>query len=349
MSQMMRFACMIHKECSVTMERPIPELGPHEVLIRQIACNICTADYGQWLGQREHQGYPMVGGHEGCATVEAVGSKVTSCKVGDFVGVNSYPGCGTCGACIKGQVSRCENPPKQITPDGYRGEFGFSTHAVWDERALIQLNPELDPACAGFLEPLATVIRGQKKLRLAAFETVAVIGAGTMGMLNALEARARGARVIVSEPMEKKRNVARSLGFAVIDPSAEDPIVRVKEFTGGIGVDCVIVAVTSAIANAQAMDMVKKIDGRVLFFAAGYPAPALDIDSNMVHYRRMELIGTYGGDHEDFEDAAKQLNTGMVDVSALVEPERFPLTRMQEAFAAAATPGMYRVCVNCQE
>jgi len=110
---------MIHKGCSVTMERPIPELDPHDVLIRNISCNICTTDYGQWLGLREHQGYPMVGGHEGCGTVEAVGSEVRSCKAGDFVGINSYVRCGICEPFRKGEFSRCENPPKLITEDGY--------------------------------------------------------------------------------------------------------------------------------------------------------------------------------------------------------------------------------------
>ena len=71
----MTFACMVHKGLSVIKEREIPELGPNEVLVKNIACNICTTDYGQWMGLREHQGYPMVGGHEGCGTVEKVGKK----------------------------------------------------------------------------------------------------------------------------------------------------------------------------------------------------------------------------------------------------------------------------------
>lgn len=349
MGKTMRFACLTKKGCSVIMERPIPELGSHQVLVKNISNNICTTDYGQWLGLREHQGYPMVGGHEGCGTVEAVGSDVKSCKAGDFVGINSYLGCGFCGHCRKGEVSQCPNPPKMITADGFLGEFGFSTHAVWDEGAIVHMNPSLDPACAGFLEPLATVVKGQKKLRLKAFETVVVIGGGTMGMLNALQARASGARVILSEMMPKKVALARKLDFEVIDPSKEDPIARTKELTEGMGADCVIVAVGVTQANKQALEMVKKVDGRVLQFAAGYPAPALEIDSNEVHYRRLEIIGTYGADNEDFEDAARMLNSGMIDVSGLVETERFPLTHMQEAFAAAATPGMYRVCVDCQQ
>ena len=349
MKENMRFACMIHKGCSVIKERAIPELAPNEVLVKNIACNICTTDYGQWMGLREHQGYPMVGGHEGCGVVEKVGTEVQYCKPGDFVGINSYKGCGICGYCRKGEVSKCENPPKLMTKDGYLGEFGFSTHAVWEENAVIKMNPKLDPGCAGFLEPLATVIKGQKKLRLASFETVVVIGGGTMGMLNALEARARGARVIVSELMEKKLALAKELGFETVDSGKEDAVRRVKELTDGKGADCVIVAVGVKGANQQSIDMVKNIDGRILLFAAGYPAPPMDVDSNLLHYRRLELIGTYGADNEDFEDAANRLNQGMIDVSGLIEPVRYPLTKMQEAFQAASTPGMYRVCVECQK
>lgn len=349
MKNKMRFACMTKKGCSVIMEREIPALGSHDVLVRNVSCNICTTDYGQWLGLREHQGYPMVGGHEGSSIVEVVGSEVSSCKVGDFVGINSYLGCGYCTHCKKGEVSLCKNPPEYLTEDGFLGEFGFSTHSIWDEKTLVQMNPNLDPACAGFLEPLATVVKGQKKLRLQPFENVVVIGAGTMGMLNALEARARGTRVIVSEMIPKKLELAKSLGFEVIDSKNEDPIARAKELTDGEGADCAIVAVGVTNANDQALEMVKKIDGRILMFAAGYPAPALTIDSNVVHYRRLEIIGTYGADNADFEEAAKMLNSKMVDPAFLIEPERFPLTKMQDAFAAAATPGMYRVCVECQK
>lgn len=349
MDKIMRFACLIKKGCCEIMERPVPELGPHEVLIKNIACNICTTDYGQWLGLREHQGYPMVGGHEGCGTIEEVGSEVTTCKKGDFVSVNVYKGCGTCSHCRKGEFSQCENPPKLITPDGFLGEFGFSTYAIWDEYSIIQMNPKLDPACAGFLEPLATVVKGQKKLRLAPVETVVVIGGGTMGMLNALECRACGARVIVSEMIPKKLEIARKAGFEVIDSGKEDPVERVKAMTNGKGADCVIVAVGVVKANEQALEMVKKNDGRILQFAAGYPAPVMNMDWNQIHYRRLELIGTFGADADDFEDAAAMLNAGIIDVSDLVEPERFPLTEMHKAYEAAATPGMYRVCVECQK
>ena len=95
--------------------------------------------------------------------------------------------------------------------------------------------------------------------------------------------------------------------------------------------------------------MVKDMDGRILFFAAGYPAPELEIDSNVIHYRRLEMIGTYAADTIDFFTAGNMLNSGAVDVSKLVEPVKYKLDDVQEAFKAAATPGMYRVSVLLNE
>ena len=94
------------------------------------------------------------------------------------------------------------------TEDGYcYGFFGFSDYCVKDARSLYKVRSDLNPAEAAFLEPLATVLPGLKKLRVTPFETVVVIGAGTMGLLNAQTARAYGARIIISEIMGKKINI----------------------------------------------------------------------------------------------------------------------------------------------
>ena len=180
------------------------------------------------------------------------------------------------------------------------------------------------------MEPFATVIHGAKKLRLKPFETVVVIGAGTMGLINAQTAKAYGCRVIVSEMIPKKIETAKAMGFEVIDCNESDPVEKVS-------------------ANSQGLEMLKQNDGRMLLFAAGYPVPELKVDSNMLHYRKMELIGTFGADHEDFKEAAKALSTKVVDVSKLVEEKKFPLSRLQDAYEEASKPGMYRVSVMLDE
>ena len=78
MGMKMKFGCLVKKGVAEVRERDLPEVGPYDVLLHMKACNICTTDYGQWLGLREHQGYPMAGGHEAAGIVEQVGEKVTA-------------------------------------------------------------------------------------------------------------------------------------------------------------------------------------------------------------------------------------------------------------------------------
>ena len=139
------------------------------------------------------------------------------------------------------------------------------------------------------------------------------------------------------------------MGFEVIDAGNSDPVEEVKNLTGGVGADAVIVAVGLTLANNQAIEMLKPTDGRILFFAAGYPAPQLDFDSNLVHYKRLELIGTFAADSIDFFTAGKMLSDRSVDVSKIIEPTKFKLDDVQKAFEMAAKPGMYRVSVLLQD
>lgn len=342
--KMMKFACLKEKGIAELRERPLPELGDYDVLVDMKACNICTTDYQQWLGLREHQGYPMAGGHEASGIVKEVGAKVADLKPGDLV-ATGYTGCGYCEACRKGEVDQCADM-NHDTEDGYKwGFFGFSNYTVKKVSGLYKIKSTVNPSEAGFLEPLATVIHGANKLRIKPFETVVVIGAGTMGLINAQVAKAYGCRVIVSEMMEKKINTAKAMGLEVIDCNKDNPVEKVKELTDGEGADAVIIAVGATVANKQGLEMLKNKDGRLLVFAAGYPAPELDIDSNETHYRRIEVIGTFGANTTDFAEAAKALSTGVVDVSKIVEEKTFTLDQIQEAYELASKPGMYRVSV----
>ncbi|MBO0456156.1 alcohol dehydrogenase catalytic domain-containing protein [Enterococcus hulanensis] len=330
-------------------ERELPPIGKNQVLVKNLACNICTTDYGQWLGLREHQGYPMAGGHESSGEIVALGEGVTDFEVGDKVAL-AYDGCGECTACRKNDFLHCANEDSnKKTEDGYLGTFGFANYSVRNTRALIKMNKILDPSEAAFLEPLATVCKGLKKLRIKPFETVVVIGGGTMGLLNAVAAKAYACRVIVTEMMEKKIKTAQSMGLEVIDAGKYDPAKKVVEMTDGEGADVVIIAAGVTQANNQAFEIVKKTDGRILFFAAGYPSPDMTMDSNTIHYRRMELIGTFAADNEDFFTAGDLLNSGRVQVTKLLEEKRFKLADSQKAFELASKPGMFRVSIRLQE
>ncbi len=165
-----------------------------------------------------------------------------------------------------------------------------------------------------------------------------------MGVLNALVAKAEGCEVMITEMMDKKIEVAKELGLNVVDVKEKDPVEAVKEWTDGRGVDAVILAVGVTAANDQALEMIKRLHGRILMFAAGYPAPELHVDSNLIHYRKMELIGTFSADKCDFERAAELMREKKIDLSKLVEA-KYKLDDVEQAFEAAIVPGAYRVSV----
>lgn len=328
---------------------PLPKMKDDEIVVKQEACNICTTDYTQWQGKREHQGYPMASGHEGSGIVIAKGAKVgDELQIGDRVAL-TYAYCGHCKPCRLGHQIECVEKNNLVSyfcksELGYYGTYGFANYFVRPARYMIKMDRDLDAAEAGFLENVATVINGIRKLRLAAMETVVVIGAGTMGLLNAQVARAYGARVIVSEMMENKLKTATDMGFVTVNPAKENAAERVKELTDGRGADAVIMAVGATKANDQAIEMAKKLDCRILYFAASYPPPELHVDSNMIHYRKFELIGAFEADQRDFFDAADLLNRRCIDTAPLIGA-RFPLDEIEKAFEAATVPGSYRVAL----
>ena len=347
MSEKFKYGVLVEKGKAEVHEEVLREVGDDEVLVKQDACNICTTDYTQWLGLREHQGYPMAGGHEGNGIVIKKGKNVKEFELGDRVAA-IYDHCGKCEYCKKGEINLCTETKKLMAFKGGTAFFGFADYAVRNTVELVKLRQDINPSAGGFVEPLATVVCAQKKLKHQLGDIVVVIGAGTMGILNAMVARLYGSKVYISELLDKKIEKARELGFEVIDAKETDPVEFVKEVTNGKKADTIIMAVGATGANAQALEMIKDRDGQFLYFSAGYPKPELNIDSNDLHYRRLDLIGAYAAEMEDFYMSAKLLNTGLIDTEPLVEA-KYLQKDIQAAFEHASKEGMYRVSLIMNE
>lgn len=335
-------------ETAEVIDRELPELGEHDVLVKIDANNICTSEYGAFNGARKRP-LPLVFGHEWAGTVVEVGSAVDSVAVGDYI-ASGYQYDPYSEPSREGRTSECTKlqSADHPNPDGYFGNAGCANYAVAKEVSCYKIDKGIDPSVAALLEPLGTCCAGFRRFGIEYGQTVVVIGAGTMGVLNALVAKAHGCRVIITEMMPKKLETAAKLGLETIDVSKCDPVEKVRELTGGKGADGVIIAVGASGAYAQALEMAKEKRAHLLIFAAGYPAPKWELDPNTVHYRRMVIVGSYGADAVDFREAASMINMGAADFSQLVE-EKIPLDKIQEAFEEACKPGMYRISVQCQE
>lgn len=333
------------KEQLTIENRTLPELTPDSVLVKIKACNICTSEYGVYNGSRTRP-YPLVFGHEWAGEVLETGSHVDHLKKGDMVACG-YEFDPTSPESLEGRTGECRHikTANDLNPDGYYGNAGFAEYAVKSKVGLYRIAPGVDPAVAGLLEPIASVVFGLRKLNVHWGETVVVIGGGTMGLLNALMAREYGARVLVSELLPKKLETVRGCGIEVIDAGAADPVQEVMRLTGGRGADAVILAVGAQSATDQSFEMLKPKRGRVLLFAASYPSPRINLDVNTIHYRKIDIMGTFGADHRDFQTAADAINRGKIDFTPVIE-SRYSFENMEDAMKAACVPGAYRVCVE---
>ncbi len=333
-------------------EAPFPKVGPEDIVIKMDTCNICTTDYQQWLGLRDHQGFPQAAGHEFAGTIFYKGENVIDdYKIGMQVGaMHGY--CGKCYNCRVGNTGDCtgRSGGRGPGPDGYYGQKRFADYIVADQKFVIPIDNSVPPAEAGFLEPVATAVQCIKKAGIKPMEDVVVIGAGTMGLVNAQVAKAWGARVIITEVDPAKVERAKKMGIAdVVDAKNTDAVEEVKKLTGGKGADVVIAAVGLSIAYKQGYQMLKPLRGRLVIFPAGYPKPELAIDPNEIHYRKIEIIGTFGANLADWMDSATLLSKKLINCGWSLEGKYIPLRDIQKGYEAAATPGAYRVTLNLQE
>jgi len=331
-------------------ERDLPEVLPHQVMINNKFCCVCTTDYQQWLGLRPHQPFPVAFGHENSGIAVKIGSDVRHIGEGDHVVSIVYRPCLVCPSCKQGLNSTfCMNPPNyRGKPDdyGYFGTLGCSEHQIVDAKHVYKINPQAPLDEAALCEPLSTVIHGIGRLRVKTGERCLVIGAGIMGMLNAIVARYYGADVIISDISAKKLEMAATMGFEKLInvEQTEDIKSRCIELADGKPIDAISICVGSSAANKQALDVAPK-GCRLLLFAGGYPPPALDIDHNYIHYQLLELIGTYSCSASDFQTAVVLIGDRKIDLSRLIEA-MYPLDEIQEAFTRASLAEGYRVAIS---
>ncbi|WP_031358007.1 zinc-dependent alcohol dehydrogenase [Caballeronia sordidicola] len=211
----------------VVKEVPIPSIKDSEVLIRTRAVGICHSDY-ELLGGRYiiPISYPVVPGHEWCGEVMAIGSLVSGLQVGDRV----------VGECVVETPERLNH--FGFSMDGADREY-FAVQPEW----LHKLPANLDDTTGSLIEPFTcgyyAVMRSGGT---NASETVVVSGGGTIGLCSAAAAVGMGARVIVIDPLERRRAAAIALGAAYALEPTDKVIEQVMALTGGKGAELVIEA-----------------------------------------------------------------------------------------------------------
>ena len=243
-------------------EVKIPAFGRTDVLVKVKVASICGTDlhiyeWDRWAANRIHP--PLIPGHEFCGEVVAYGDEVTSVKEGDFVSAEMHVACGKCLQCRTGEAHICQN----VKIIGVDADGAFAEYVVIPESNIWKLDPAIPLEYASILDPLGNAVHTVLAGEIAA-KTVAITGAGPIGLFSIAVARAVGATTIfVVEINEHRRQIAQKMkADYVIDPAKEDARAMVMEKTGGLGVDVVLEMAGHPSAIRTAFDIVRR-GGRI--------------------------------------------------------------------------------------
>lgn len=330
-------------------EVPEPVVPPDGVLLQVKACGVCGSDLRRWKEGPPPGVDDIIPGHEVAGVVLAVGDGVTGYAPGDRLAVAPDIHCGTCYYCKRGLYNLCDELHYLGITPGHPGGFADKMPLSGEVLTLgivHRMPDDLSFKAASLAEPCSSILASHKKAGTDLEDTVVVIGAGPIGCMHIAIAQARGARVIVAQRSETRRKLAeRFEPLAVIDPTAKDPVARVRELTGGRGADIVVCANPVAQTQAQAVEMVRK-GGRVILFG-GLPKanPMTTLDGNIIHYGDIEVVGAFSYHPTMHELALDVIRRGLIPVD-LVITHTFSLDRVAEAFETAASGKGLKVVVT---
>jgi len=308
-------------------ERPVPRIGPGEILVKMEASGICGSDVMEWYRIEKA---PLVLGHEMAGTIFETGEGVGDFKPGDRVFVSHHVPCYSCRYCESGQYSLCETlrstnfdpggfaefirvPPINVTTGTFKLPDGMS----FDEGA--------------FIEPLACVLGGINTARFRPGRSVLVLGSGISGLLFVKALRALGASRIAATDIEKRRlETAKRFGADIALHANEADPDRMRDDNNGLLYDLVVVCAGEPPVFEQAFTLAGR-GGTVLLFAP--PEPGLEVKLPLFRIWRdqITILSTYAGCPADIEKAIEMISSKRITVTDMIT-HRLPLEETAEGF-----------------
>jgi L-iditol 2-dehydrogenase len=316
-------------------ERPRPEIGPDEILVRVQAASICGTDLKIYRGGhfRVGEGDTRVLGHELAGDIVEVGANVAWWKVGQRVSVVPNIGCGHCDMCRRGLNNMCPDYDAfGINIDGGFEEYMVVTPAAIYGGNLFEMPAALDWEAAALIEPLSCCFNAWKDLKVTPGDRVLVLGTGPIAGFFLMLARAYGARqvIVVGRRAARLAEIAGLGATDTVDSSEVDVVEEVMRLTGGRGVDVAVTAAPAPELQVQAMATLARY-GRINFFSGLNKGTLVEIDTNKVHYWGLTLLGSTGSSIEDYARSLKLVESGQIDVKTVIT-HRFGMDQAVAAF-----------------
>ena len=321
-------------------DAPEPTAGPSEVKIRVRACSTCGTDVKIFHSGHQRIDPPRIMGHEVAGQIVEIGADVGPAgngrpwQIGDGVQTIAAVPCGQCPDCLRGWNTICPNQ----TSVGYQYEGGFAEYLIIPHEVLRVDGLNLIPDGVGFdeasvAEPFACAINAQELARVGPGDDVVVIGAGPIGCLHVRLARARGAARVYLVELSRQR---LDMSAAAVKPDAAicgnevDPVQAILDATNGRGVDVAITAAASGQAQEDALRMLARRGRLSLFGGLPKDKPTITLNSNLVHYSELTVVGVNGSSPDHNKQALAYMASGEVPVKDLIT-HRLPLDRVLDA------------------
>jgi threonine 3-dehydrogenase len=309
----------------------VPAIGPTDVLVHVKATSICGTDlhiYGwdRWSQRRIKP--PITLGHEFCGFVERTGEEVAAVKAGDFVSAEMHLNCGHCQQCRLGQAHICQNLRIiGIDLDGAFAEFvKIPATNIW------KLDPAIPEHYAAILDPLGNAVHTVLAGSIAG-QTVLVTGCGPIGLMSIAIAKACGSSIVfATETNDHRRKMAKEMGAdLVLNPTAEDPVKKILEATGGTGVDVLLEMSGNPSAIQQGFKALRA-GGRASLLGIPTENVPLDLVEDVI-FKGATVQGIYGRRmYDTWVQMTALLKAGRVNLEPLFG-ERVGLENFEAAFA----------------
>ncbi len=309
---------------------PKPELSDNEVLIRVGASGICGTDIHIYRGEWKTN-TPIILGHEFSGVIADVGREVKGLNIGDPVVAEPNIPCGSCYFCRMSERNYfCEN--LEATGVTINGAFAEYVKIVASNVYRLPEGYNLDEAA--LIEPLACCVRGIDQAEIKVGDTVAIIGAGPVGLILLQLALQSGASMVIQTDMEDSRlSLAKDLGADhTINVTEEDPVESIKELTGGYGVDVAIEAVGKPEAITQAMRATRR-GGRLVIFGVSPEDAVWKVRPFELYDKELTIKTSYRSPYT-FQRAVKIAVSGRVRLKPLIS-HIFKLDDIHRAFEVA--------------
>lgn len=310
--------------CFSVVDRPMPLPKPGEALLRIHRAGICATDITTIKGQNPTSVFPITPGHELIATIEQAPQN-SKFSAGDWVTIYPTQGCGACEACQRNEDNHC---PSFRVWGVHRDGGCFAQYISVPQNQLLDIPPSLRNDAGALVEPTAVATHAIRRSKMERGKRIAVIGAGSIGLLTAQAAKAKGAsHVTVVDRLSAREPLCAAIGVEQFVLAGDD---LATQLSSGAPFDIVYDNVGVPQTLAAAIEALRT-RGTLVLMAFPHGTDSLILPYNRMYRKELDVIVSRNYAREDFDAAITLLRNGQIDAERMISGI-YPLQRFADAY-----------------